>query len=413
MKALYNLAGNARDPISSRAAIVLPGGGARGAYQAGVLSGIAELFDPDVPVPFPIIAGTSAGAMNAAYLATQMQNFRATTSRLGELWSNLSVGEVYRAEYRKIFGVVLRWLWSFISGGRGDGNSRALLDNSPLRELLAANLDFPAIQRHIDAGLLRGLAVTIAGYTSERSLTYFQAARGIEPWWRERREGRPAEMTLDHIMASLALPIVFPAVKLGKEWCGDGSTRQLAPLSSPIHLGADRILVIDTHHHRPSSSIFDARAATYPSLSRIGGYLLDTIFSDSLSADLERAERINRVLEHISPAMIEPEIPQVRSVETLVIAPSRGPGKIAARHIAALPKGVRWMLRSLGGEEEGGDVLLSYLLFQDVYCQELIELGRRDALARTDDLRRFFDLRRTVVVPTEASPVNVSNESAS
>lgn len=378
--------------------IVLPGGGARGAYQAGVLDGIARLYAPEDPVPFQIITGTSAGAMNAVYLASRMDSFQSATEHLCEIWTNINIGQVYRAGYGKIIGVILHWLWAFASGGAGDGDPHSLLDNTPLRKLLKENVDFSAIQDGVDKGLLRGLAITVAGYASERSLTYFQAAGQVESWWRERREGRPAKITLDHIMASLALPIIFPATEIDGEWCGDGSTRQFAPLSPGIHLGAEKLLVIDVQHPAPSSPPFGGRANTYPSLSRVMGYLLDTIFSDSLYVDLERLERTNRVLEHLPSTVTDPGRPLLRPIKTMLITPSSRPVRIAARHLKALPRGIRWLLRSVGGREESGDLLLSYMLFEAVYCRELIELGRRDALARSDDLRRFLGIRRAHVV---------------
>ncbi|MGH8226234.1 MAG: patatin-like phospholipase family protein [Gammaproteobacteria bacterium] len=377
-------------------AVILPGGGARGAYQAGVLDGIASLYGPDDPVPFQIIAGTSAGAMNAAYLASRMDSFVTTAAHLCEVWANISVGQVYQAGYGKLIGVMLRWLWAFASGGRGASNPpRALLDNTPLRKLLDENIDFSAIQTGIDKGLLHGLAITVAGYASERALTYFQAAGEVEPWWRERREGRPAKIALDHVMASLALPIIFPATKIDGEWCGDGSTRQFAPLSPSVHLGAERLLIIDVQHPAPSSIPHSGRDEKYPSLSRVMGYLLDAIFSDSLHSDLERLERVNQFLEHLPPAEADPGRPLLRSIETMMITPSSRPVRMAARHLNALPKGIRWLLRSVGGEDEGGSLLLSYMLFEAAYCRELIELGRSDALMHGDELRSFLGIHRT------------------
>lgn len=378
--------------------LVLPGGGARGAYQVGVLSGIAELFGRGEPVPFPVIAGTSAGAMTAAYLASQMADFRVATDRLVDVWSGLAVGQVYRSGYFRVLSVMLRWIWSFVSGGLGEANPRSLLDNAPLRELLAHNIDFDAIGRWIHERQLRGLAITVTGYSSERSLTYFQADPAVQSWWRERREGRPARISLDHVMASLSLPIVFPAVRLGGEWCGDGSIRQFAPLSPAIHLGADRLLVIDIQHRLPYRVAAGGHPSAYPSLSRIGGYLLDTIFSDSLYMDLERAERINRSLRHLPAGADDGGPPRLRPLDSMLIAPSRRPALIAARHIEALPRAIRWLLRALGNETEGGDLLLSYLLFEGIYARELIELGRADARARADELRRFFGLGQVVSV---------------
>lgn len=372
--------------------VILPGGGARAAYQAGVLAGIAEWFGPAAPVPFPVIVGTSAGAMNAAYLAANMAQFVPAAEELVKLWSQLKVKQVYHPEYRKVFGVLLHWAWSLLSGGLGESNPRSLLDNTPLRRLLADNIEFDRIAGHIDDGILRGLAVTVAGYASERSLSYFQAAPGVQSWWRQRREGRPTRIELDHVMASLGLPIVFPAVNIGGEWCGDGSTRQFAPLSPAIHLGAERILVIDTQYPAPQRTRSDPR---YPSLSRVMGYLFDTIFSDSLHADLERLERINRTLDYVrGQTGREPTGMGLSEIETLVIAPSQRPVEIAARYVTSLPKAMRWLLRSLGGEVEGGYQLLSYMLFESTYCREMIELGRRDAQSRRQEISRFLGVSR-------------------
>ncbi len=377
----------------STTAVILPGGGARAAYQAGVLAGIADCYGGNSIVPFPVIAGTSAGAMNAAFLAANMQSFDEAVERLVALWSQLEVKQVYRPEYRKVFGVLMHWAWSLLSGGLGESNPRSLLDNSPLRELLAKNIDFDAVAGHIDAGLLRGIAVTVAGYSSERSLSYFQAAAGVQSWWRQRREGRPAQISLDHVMASLGLPIIFPAVKISGEWCGDGSTRQFAPLSPAIHLGAERILVIDTQYPAPQKNTGSDGA--YPSLSRVMGYLFDTVFSDSLYADLERAQRINHTLDHFSQETRQPPVGLgLNRIETLIIAPSRRPVEIAARHVARLPKAMRWILRALGGEAEGGDQLLSYMLFQGAYCREMVALGRQDAHARRQEISRFLGLSK-------------------
>lgn len=372
--------------------LILPGGGARGAYQVGVLAGIADLIDTARAVPFGVICGTSVGAMTAAYLAAQMSDFVSAAARLEAMWSDLKVNQVYRAGYGKILGVLFRWLWSFLSGGLSEADPRWLLDNTPLRELIARNVDFDAIERWVKEGFLQGLSITVTGYFSERSLTYFQASPRVQPWWRERREGRPAHITLDHVMASLALPIVFPAVRIDDEWCGDGSTRQFAPLAPAIHLGAKRLLIIDTQYRLASRSPGRPARQASPSLSRIGAYLLDAIFSDSLYVDLERAGRVNRALEHMPPAVAERSMPGMHRIESLLIAPSRRPAELAARHVSALPKPIRWLLRSLGGEKEGGEQLLSYLLFESVYARELIALGRRDVLARQDELRRFLGL---------------------
>lgn len=379
-------------PDATTIGLILPGGGARGAYQVGVLAGIADLVRTPRSGPFRVICGTSVGAMTAAYLASQMSDFHSAVVRLERLWSDLKVNQVYSAGYGKILGVLMRWVWSLLSGGFSEVDPRWLLDNAPLRDLIAQNIDFEAIGRWVKEGLLRGISITVTGYFSERSLTYFQAPPDVQSWWRERREGRPARITLDHVMASLALPVVFPPVRIDDEWCGDGSTRQFAPLAPAIHLGAKRLLIVDTQYRHASGSLGKSASQASPSLSRIGAYLLDTIFSDSLYVDLERAGRVNRALEHMPPDIAQRSMPGMRRIDSFLIAPSRRPADIAARHIGALPKPVRWLLRSLGGEKEGSEQLLSYLLFESVYARELVALGRSDVLARQDDLRRFLGL---------------------
>ncbi len=378
--------------------IVLPGGAARGAYQVGVLAGLAELYPPDVPVPFQVISGTSAGAMSAAFLASRMREFRATTEQLATLWGNLTVDKIYYSHYRKILAVVLRWMWSFMVGGLGESSPRALFDNRPLAKLLQEQVDFRSIQPALDEGLLHGIAITVTGYASERSFSYFQAHPGIEPWWRERREGRPGVIGLEHIMASLALPVMFPAVEIDREWCGDGSIREYTPLSPAIHLGADRVLIIDTQYRGKSESLrSNGTMRSYPSVPQISAFLLDTIFSDSLYADLERVERFNRTLAHLPPATVDPDRPRLRPIDTLLMVPSLPPEKFAERHIEALPRSIRWFLRSLGGDGEGGERLLSYMLFEGVYTHDLIELGRKDVRARSEELQQFLGISKVRV----------------
>lgn len=371
--------------------IVLPGGGARGAYQVGVLAGISELFPPNIPTPFRIVSGTSAGAMTAAYLAGRMVNFRDACDRLVSLWSNLQSDQVFVVHYRKMLQVVLRWMWAFMVGGLGGANPKSLFDNRPLANLLKENINFSGIQEAIEHELLEGLAITVTGYSSERSFTYYQATPHVQPWWRERREGRPCKISLSHIMASLALPVMFPAVKIDGEWCSDGSIRGDNPLSPAIHLGAERLLVVDTRYVG-SRNQRGHREASYPSVSDIAAFTLDTLFSDSLYADLERAERINRTLDHLRPGAIDSEAPSLRALDTYLLAPSQPPTRFLEQHIDEVPRAIRWLMKTLGnGEQEGGQ-LLSYLMFEGMYARELIALGKKDVLEQADGLRAFLGL---------------------
>lgn len=376
--------------------IVLPGGGARGAYQVGVLAGLADLFPSDVPTPFRIISGTSAGAMTAAYMAGRMANFRQACETLVSLWSNLRADQVFVAHYGKLLQVALRWMWAFMVGGLGGGNPKSLFDNRPLEDLLKENINFSGIQEAIKQGLLDGLAITVTGYSSERSFTYYQATPQVQPWWRERREGRPCRISLSHIMASLALPVMFPAVKIDGEWCSDGSIRGDNPLSPAIHLGAERLLVVDTRYVGPRNRHVH-QEAPYPSASDIAAFALDTLFSDSLYADLERAERINRTVDHLHPNAIDPEAPSLRALDTYLLAPSQPPTRFLEQHIDQVPRSIRWLMKTLGnGNEEGGQ-LLSYLMFEGMYARELIALGKKDVVEQAEALRAFLGLSKNHV----------------
>ncbi|HET7306735.1 MAG TPA: patatin-like phospholipase family protein [Gammaproteobacteria bacterium] len=367
--------------------LVLPGGGARAAYQAGVVKAVAEVLPPGAPNPFPIITGTSAGAINAAMLASHAVEFQRGAERLAEIWENLAVERVFRADLWTMVSTAARWLLTLIHGGNGRHVPRALLDNSPLRKLLADNIPFADVDRAIDAGALRALAIVASGYSSARSVAFFNGSRDIDPWSRERRDGRRSAITLDHIMASIALPIIFPSVRIEREFFGDGSMRQAAPLSAAIHLGASKILIVAVRNEQANVM---PQTAVYPSFGEIAGYVLDTLFMDTLYTDLERLKRINQTYEHVPEAAREPGTPDLRIIDTLVIAPSVDIGEIADRHRREFPHAVNVMLKRVGAHRSDGNQLISYLLFSGAFCRELIELGYRDGLANRVRIREFL-----------------------
>jgi NTE family protein len=370
--------------VNKKAGIVLPGGGARGAYQVGVLKAIAHLA-PGAHSPFPIICGTSAGAINAAVLASHAHEFSVGIERLEHFWSSMHCGRVYRTDAPNVLGSGLRLLLTLVSGGFIGAAPKSLLDNEPLAGFLQRELKLEGIDHAIEAGALRGVAVTTSGYSTASATSHYQGEPDIEPWQRARRQGIPAELSAQHLLASAALPVLFPAQRLGNEYHGDGGMRMVAPLSPAIHLGASRVMVITTRDEKPDPP--PARPALYPSLGEIGGYLLDTIFMDRLTADLNRLRRINRTLDLIDPDKRSQT--KLRRIETLVIRPSEDLREVTRRHVGDIPRTVRLLLRTLGGW--GRDWrLASYVLFESPYCQELIELGYSDGLAAADRIVAFL-----------------------
>lgn len=380
------------EQVKPKVGLVLPGGGARAAYQVGVLKALAEMLPQDAPSPFPVISGTSAGAINAAMLASHAQNFRHGVAYLDHLWRDIRCDTVFRTGTLTAIKTSLRWLFTLLSGGMDRHNPISLLDNAPLRALLQEHIDFSQLEQAIDSGALDALAITASGYTSARSISFFQARRDLKPWHRTRRIGQPVDITLDHIMGSVALPVIFPAVQIGREYFGDGSLRQSAPLSPVVHLGAERVLVVAVRNEQPNRLPLEGEQVPYPSLGQIAGYLLDTLFMDSIYGDLERLQRINNTVSRI-PGRPGEEQP-LKVIDTLVITPSEDIRDIAQHHKDEFPSSVRFLLRGVGGLHKSGSQLLSYLLFEGGFCRDLIELGQRDAEAQADKLMEFIGEKR-------------------
>ncbi|MGH8642353.1 MAG: patatin-like phospholipase family protein, partial [Burkholderiales bacterium] len=359
------------------------------AYQVGVLRALSELLPDDVRTPFPIICGTSAGAINAAVLAVDAGDFRRGVRRLMAVWKNFRVHHVYRADPWGAFANSLRWVLTVVTGGLLARRPVSLLDNAPLGELLAKHLDFDAIRRAIDSGQLTAFSVTCSGYTSGQSVTFFQGGAGLEPWQRARRIGVPMPIAVDHLLASSSLPFIFPPKQLNREYFGDGSMRQIAPVSPALHLGADRLLVIGVGRQlqlKPDRAVTEA----YPSLAQIAGHALNSIFLDSLEVDLERLQRINRTIEMIPADVLERNRYPLRKVDFRVISPSEDLEPIAVMHAGELPLTIRVLLNTVGGMRRSGANLLSYLLFERSYCRALIRLGYKDTMERKDDLVSFL-----------------------
>jgi len=377
-------------PERLRKGLVLPGAGARGAYQVGVLKAVCSLLPSDAPNPFNIIAGTSAGAINAAVLAGRAANFERAVADMEQVWANFAANQVYRTDDWTMLKSSLHWLAAMVFGGLGVGNPRSLLDNAPLRDLLARDVRFDGIEHAIEQGHLDAIAVTASGYTVARSVTFFQGRADLKDWSRVRRIGRAVRLDLDHLMASAAVPFVFPPVQIGGEFFGDGSMRHRAPLSSAIHLGADRLLVIGVRDERPDPEPVAGGTPDVPTFAHLGGYMLDTLFMDGLYTDLERLARINRILAQLGPARLTGALAELRPIHTLVIVPKQDMRSVAARFAHELPRPVRLLLRGLGASSKSGMQLVSYLLFESGFTRALIEMGYRDALEMEDELRAFL-----------------------
>jgi NTE family protein len=373
-----------------RKALVLPGAGARAAYQVGVLKAVAALLPKHAPNPFAIISGTSAGAINGAVLAGRADHFERAIGEMEHVWANFRAHQVYKTDNWTMLKSSLHWLAAIVLGGLGIDNPTSLLDNSPLRELLKRDVRFARIAHAIDRGDLEALAVTASAYTSARSVTFFQARESIQGWSRVRRIGRAQKINLDHLMASAAVPFAFPPVRIGGEYYGDGSMRHRAPLSSAIHLGADRMLVIGVRDERPDPEPAADRDPDLPSFAHLAGYMLDTLFMDGLYTDLERLARINRILEDTGAARIQGPLGTLRPLHALVIVPKDDIRAVAARHVNELARGVRMLLQGLGARNRSGMQLVSYMLFESGYTRELIDMGYRDACAMEDELRAFI-----------------------
>jgi NTE family protein len=381
-----------KKPIVPVNGLILPGGGARNAYQAGVLKAIAELLPPGAANPFPVMCGTSSGALSAAILASNAMQFGEGVARMNGIWENFHSAKVYRTDWWTALKTGARWVAALSTLRLGSAAQRALLDNSPLRTLIESHIRLARVQQAIDSGALRALAVTASSYSSGHSISYYQARENLRPWRRARRMGIAQEITIDHLMASTAIPLVFPAVWLNNEYHGDGSMRQTAPLSPAIHLGANRLLIIGVRNPRVDAVPSARTHVPYPSIGQITGYMLDTLFMDSLDADIERMKRINRSIGETRDNRLKFGDTTLKPIDFLMISPSQDIRDIAQRHAAQFPSSVRLLLRGLGGLTPEGRPLISYLLFESDFCRELIELGYRDGLNARAEIMQLLEI---------------------
>jgi NTE family protein len=381
-------------------ALMLGGGGARGAYQAGVLRGIARRF-PNLN--FPILSGISAGAVNTIHLAAHQGSLIECANDLIDLWLTLKPELVYDVRSGPLMWNAFNWAARLLSGGFGRGREpmRGMVETDPLRKYLESVLErapdgtLPGIQRNIDSGRLKACALSATSYTTGQSVTWVEG-RDIELWQRPQRRTEPAHLTVEHVMASSALPMLFPAVKVGSEWYGDGGVRLTAPLSPALHLGASRILTISTKYQKTRTEADVPATAGYPPPAQVLGTLYNAVFLDLIDEDILRLRKVNQLLMNMPAEKRE----KMRVVDIMVLRPSQDLGRMARNFEPKLPPFFRYLTRGLGTQKTSSPDIISLILFQNDYLKALIDLGEKDAIEAGDAIQRF--LERPVVETLEA-----------
>lgn len=371
--------------------LILSGGGARAAYQAGVLLAVARILPDGRDNPFPVVCGTSAGAINATGLACGASDFRAAVGHLARVWRQVRIQDVYLSDWRYFAKTFLHFGVALASGGRVWKNPRSFLDNTPLRGFLARNMELGGVSESVSSGALHALALTASCYASGQSVTFFEGAATIAEWSRQMRIGVRASIGLDHLMASSALPLIFPSAKVDGRYFCDGAVRQMAPLSPALHLGAEKLFVIGLNSHE-SKKRETVTNGGYPSPAQVFGHLLNSVFADSMASDLERLARVNHtvsLLQHHDDLAVQTPL---KKIDVFQINPSASLEDIARRHVDQFPPVLRFIMQGTGATRRRGLSLATYLLFEPGYCRDLIALGYKDALRQRDAIRRFLEL---------------------
>lgn len=371
-------------------ALVLTGGGARAAYQVGVLSAISKFIPRNHGSPFPIISGTSAGAINTAALACHSSCFHLAIKKLEWVWKNLKTSNIYHSDPLRVFGHILKGVLGNLQADYANHPSRSLLNNEPLRQLLNDVIDFEKIDTNIVNGYLSGVSITASSYTSGDSISFYQSESHISPWFRNKRRGEPTQLNSEHLMASSSIPMVFPVINIKQDYYGDGSVHQLSPLSPPIHMGAERLFIVGVEQPKEPMHAYENNANS-PSASTVAGHLLDSIFSDTLQSDIERSQRINETIALISDEKLKKQS-GLKHIDTFLINPSHNFNAMAVEYFDELPIGIKMLLRSMGISNDSESSIISYLLFEKNYCSQLIKLGFEDAMEQETSIRKFLNL---------------------
>lgn len=372
-------------------ALILPGGGARAAYQVGALKAIAEIHPGDEErYPFPILSGTSSGALNAVSIASQTGNFQEACLGLENLWSILTTDHVYRSDWPGIIHNAWRLFVSLFNAGIAIGRPVGLLDNQPLKEMLRERIDFSGIGRNLQSGKLDAVSVTAMNYTDGVSASFFQGGPGNSEWQRWRRQGIPTPLQLRHLIASTAIPTIFPPQRIGRCYYGDGALRQLTPISPALHLGAEKVLIVSTAGHRRRYEK-PYRRIHSPAFGEVLGHLLNSAFIDSLETDIEHLEKVNELLKLIPEKALKEQEIKYKPVDIHVLSPSVDIDNLAEQYISSLPRTLRLFLRVTGSSSQKSGVnIASYLLFAPEFCQHLIDLGYEDTMANKAELETFL-----------------------
>lgn len=367
-------------------ALILTGGGARAAYQVGMLKAITTLLPRNHKSPFRIICGTSAGSINATQLACYASCYHLGVKKLEWAWKNFDTSKVCHSDFRRAFGHIINGVLSNFQSDYTNVKPGSLFNNTPLNKLLTDIIPLNRIDRNLKSGHLDALCITASSYSDGDSISFFQANDKKE-WQRAKRKGIQSKITIDHLLASSAIPMVFPSIKIKQHYFGDGSVHQLSPLSPAIHLGADKIFIVGVDH--PNEAKFYGQHPHHPGMAYISGHLLDTIFADTLNADVERMQRINKTLDLIPDHQKQTDL---RKVDSMIVNPSHNFDSIANEFYFDMPTPIRWLLRFVGVNEHTESSLCSYLLFEQNYTQRLIELGFEDGINKLDDIKAFLEL---------------------
>lgn len=379
-----------RNYVESKNALVLTGGGARAAYQVGVLSAIAKFIPRNHGIPFPILCGTSAGAINTTALGCYASCFNLGVKKLEWIWKHLDTAKIYHNDTKGVFGHIGKGMLASFQADYASKSPRSLLNNAPLRSLLNSVMNFKRIDNNILHGYLSAVSVTASSYSTGNSISFYQAEDSTLPWERAKRCGQPTQLNSEHLMASSAIPLVFPSIKIKNQYFGDGSVHQLSPLSPAIHLGAKRVFVIGVD--QPKEPLHPSENNPHPpTAATIAGHLLDSIFSDTMNSDLERMTRINETLRLI-PKSKKDNRESLKHIDSFTINPSHDFNAIALNYYYDLPLPVRLLLRSAGISNDSESSIISYLLFEKNFCAELIKLGFEDAMEQENQIKHFLTL---------------------
>lgn len=370
--------------------LVLTGGGARAAYQVGVLRAISVITKIE-KMPFAIVSGFSAGAINGTWLASRFEDFDAATKSMWDAWASMTTDRVFTTDSISLARIAVRWLKDRSFGGFMNRKSQInfLLDTSPLENFVKTHIDFDALNEHLAAQRIHAVAVTAANYRSGHSTVFYNGNPKIQDWRKFNRISVRSAIKSEFVMASAAIPIFFPPILVGNSYYGDGMIRLNAPLSSAIHMGAEKLLIIGIRGPRPAFAASEAVASI--SLSEIAGTILNGLFFDSLDADIDRMQRVNRTLAVMSAEELLLLPDQLRKIPMLYLKPTEEIADLPENEMTTLPPSLSYVLRGIGVTPHKGKDLLSYLSFEGDYMQSLLKLGYEDTIRKKDRILEFFE----------------------